>query len=229
MPVVDSDQPDESHQTLEQHVPQDIFRWTAKTLIKLGRCTGFAPIPICWFCHEIAYSKKSVKRPLKNRENNDLTDKWYVSEGRKYCRMLPLEHSAILLTCIKQQLVLTFKLWSNESDRFTQILLYMFVNQSLPALDMCYLVNGRHYQTGTYNCCHLKEKMNKSQLRNLSADLTKGSFGHFRSFLRNQNFKNIEIFKILHVLKTESNCFLHVIQSKTQTVLIKFSETYNVC
>ena len=37
------------------------------------------------------------------------------------------------------------------------------------------------------------------------------------------------IFKILHVLKIDSNCFLHVIQSKGQKVLIKLSDTYNVC
>ena len=51
-------------------------------------------------CHY--YSKTCLKRPLKNRQNKDLNDKWWHNEGRKYCRMLPLEHSAILLTCIKQ-------------------------------------------------------------------------------------------------------------------------------
>ena len=29
-----------------------------------------------------------------------------LMKSRKYCRVLPLEHSAILLTCIKQQSVL---------------------------------------------------------------------------------------------------------------------------
>ena len=38
----------------------------------------------------------------KNRPNKDLNDKWSLNEGIKYCRILPLEHSAILLTCIKQ-------------------------------------------------------------------------------------------------------------------------------
>ena len=46
--------------------------------------------------------KICVKLSLKNRQNKDLNDKWYFNEGRKYCRMLPLEHSAILLTCIKR-------------------------------------------------------------------------------------------------------------------------------
>ena len=31
-----------------------------------------------------------------------INDNWYLNEGRKYCKMLPLEHSVILLTCIKR-------------------------------------------------------------------------------------------------------------------------------
>ena len=46
------------------------------------------------------YSKTRLKQPLKNRQNKDVNDKWYLNEGPKYCRMLPLEHSALLLTCI---------------------------------------------------------------------------------------------------------------------------------
>ena len=42
----------------------------------------------------LIYSKTCVKRTLENRQNKDL------NAGRKYCRMLTLEHSAILLTCI---------------------------------------------------------------------------------------------------------------------------------
>ena len=63
----------------------------------------------CWFIgggHENVYSKPCVKRPLENRQKKDLNDKWLLNEGREYCRMLPLEHSAILLTCIKLLLVL---------------------------------------------------------------------------------------------------------------------------
>ena len=47
------------------------------------------------------YSKTGLERPLKNRHNKDLNDKLLLNEGRKYCRMLTLEHSAILLTRIK--------------------------------------------------------------------------------------------------------------------------------
>ena len=42
------------------------------------------------------YSKTCLKRPLYNRQNKDLNDKWQLNEGQKYCRMLPFEHSAIL-------------------------------------------------------------------------------------------------------------------------------------
>ena len=49
-----------------------------------------------------SYSKTCLKRPLKNKQNKDLNDKWLLNEGQKYCRMLPLGHSAILLTCIKR-------------------------------------------------------------------------------------------------------------------------------
>ena len=50
----------------------------------------------------ITYSKTCVKWPLKNRQNIDLNDKWELNEGLKYCRMLPLENSAIILACIKR-------------------------------------------------------------------------------------------------------------------------------
>ena len=54
-----------------------------------------------------------VKQPLKNRQNKDLSDKWWFDEGWKYCRMLPCDN------------------WSwkpilglFESGCFTQVLLY---------------------------------------------------------------------------------------------------------
>ena len=51
---------------------------------------------------QLYYSKTLVKRPLKNRQNKDLNDILELNEGREHCRMLPLVHSAILLTCIKR-------------------------------------------------------------------------------------------------------------------------------
>ena len=41
-------------------------------------------------------SKPCLKRSLKKRQNKVLNGKWWLNAGQKYCRMLPLEHSAIL-------------------------------------------------------------------------------------------------------------------------------------
>ena len=56
----------------------------------------------CDSVSEDRYSISCVKRPLKNRQSTDLNHKWQLNEGQKYFRMLPLEQSAILLTCIKR-------------------------------------------------------------------------------------------------------------------------------
>ena len=48
---------------------------------------------------------RATVKPVLSRQNKALTDKINGSlnnEGRKYYRMLPVEHSAILLTCIKR-------------------------------------------------------------------------------------------------------------------------------
>ena len=44
------------------------------------------------------YSKTCVKRPLPKRPKIGFQDQLSLNAGQKYCRMLPLEHSAILLT-----------------------------------------------------------------------------------------------------------------------------------
>ena len=55
-----------------------------------------------WVKGLLVYSKTCVKWPLKNKQNKDLNDHLSLNAGRKYCEMLLLEHSAILLTCIKR-------------------------------------------------------------------------------------------------------------------------------
>ena len=47
------------------------------------------------------YSTTCLKQPLKKRPKIGLKDRLSLNAGQKYCRMLPLEHSAILLTFIK--------------------------------------------------------------------------------------------------------------------------------
>ena len=51
-----------------------------------------------WGISTCMYSKTCVKQPLKNRQNKGFFDTWYLNDSQKYCKMLPLEHSAILLT-----------------------------------------------------------------------------------------------------------------------------------
>ena len=47
------------------------------------------------------YSKTCLKRPLKKKTKNGFQDQLSLNVGKKYCRMLQGEHSAILLTFIK--------------------------------------------------------------------------------------------------------------------------------
>ena len=47
------------------------------------------------------YSKTCLKRPLKKVKKIGFQDRLLLNAGQKYCRMLPLEHSAILSTSIK--------------------------------------------------------------------------------------------------------------------------------
>ena len=47
------------------------------------------------------YSKSCVKWPLSKRPKIGFQEQLSLNVGQKYCRMLPLEKSAILLTFIK--------------------------------------------------------------------------------------------------------------------------------
>ena len=53
-------------------------------------------------CSFVRTVKPVLSGHLKIYNTKVLKTKSYLNEGRKYCRMLPLEHYAILLTCIKQ-------------------------------------------------------------------------------------------------------------------------------
>ena len=52
------------------------------------------------------YSKTCVKRSPSKRPKIGFQDQLSLNAGQKYCRMLQGEHSAILLTCIKQPFVI---------------------------------------------------------------------------------------------------------------------------
>ena len=75
------------------------------------------------------HSKTCVKRPLSKRPKIGFQDQLSLNAGQKYCRMLPLEHSAILLTFIKlpfviKIFVLSFFEWQLKTG-FT-VLAYCF-------------------------------------------------------------------------------------------------------
>ena len=57
------------------------------------------------------YSKTCVKRPLSKRQKISFQDQLLLNAGQKYCRMLQVEHSAILLTFVKVPIVLSIIEW----------------------------------------------------------------------------------------------------------------------
>ena len=64
-------------------------------------CLGY-----CIYSKEIYTVKPiDVKRTLSKRPKISLQDRLSLNAGQKYCRMLPLEHSAILSTFIKLPVV----------------------------------------------------------------------------------------------------------------------------
>ena len=54
-----------------------------------------------WKSVQYMYSKTCLKRPLKKKTKIGFQDQLSLNAGQRYCRMLPLEHSAILSTFIK--------------------------------------------------------------------------------------------------------------------------------
>ena len=70
------------------------------------------------------YSKTCVKRPSKIDKTNILITIGSLMKVESISECFPLEHSAILLTCIKRLLVLKTILGLFEIGRFTQVLLY---------------------------------------------------------------------------------------------------------
>ena len=75
----------------------------------------------------VQYRKTCHKRPLKKKTKIVFQDQLLLNADQKYCRMLPLEHSAILLTFIKltnvfKTFVLSIFEWRLKTD-----LLYLFL------------------------------------------------------------------------------------------------------
>ena len=72
--------------------------------------------------HIFIYSKTCVKRPLSKRPKIGFQDQLSLNAGQKYCRMLHLEHSAILSTFIKLPIFIKlFVLSSFEWTFYTHV------------------------------------------------------------------------------------------------------------
>ena len=71
------------------------------------------------------YSKTCLKRPLKRKTKTIFQDRLSLNAGQKYCRMLPLEHSAILSTFIKLTFAIKTFFCLFLSDCLKQVLLYL--------------------------------------------------------------------------------------------------------
>ena len=77
-----------------------------------------------------------LKQPLKKKTKIVFQDRLSLNAGQKYCRMLPLEHSAILLTFIKlpfaiKTLVLSIFEWPLKTG-FTVIRKCAYCTKSCP-------------------------------------------------------------------------------------------------
>ena len=73
------------------------------------------------------YRKTCVKQPLSKRQIiAGSQDQLPLIAGQKYCRILPLEHSAILLTFIKLPFVIKIYVLSIFECPLKTGLLYMF-------------------------------------------------------------------------------------------------------
>ena len=71
------------------------------------------------------YSKTCLKQPLKKKTKIGFQHKLSLKAGQKYCRMLQVEHSAILSTFIKLPIIIAIFVlsifeWSFYADFIVQ-------------------------------------------------------------------------------------------------------------
>ena len=78
------------------------------------------------------YNNTCVKRSLSKRPKIGFQDQLWLNAGQMYCRMLQVEHSAILSTFIKLPCFIKIFVLPFLSGRFTQVLLYRVLQNELP-------------------------------------------------------------------------------------------------
>ena len=85
----------------------------------------------------MGYSKTCVKPPLSKRPKIGFQDQLSHNVGKKYCRMLHLEHSALLSTCIKLALVIKiFVLSIFEWPFYTGFTVYQLCCEQLKLVNL---------------------------------------------------------------------------------------------
>ena len=99
-------------------------------------------------------SKTCLKLPLLKRSKMGFQDQLLLDAGRKYCRMLQAEHSAILLSCIElphcfKTFVLSFFEWPLKTG-FTVFIGDLFFPNS-PSLNQIG-VPPLHYNASGQGC-----------------------------------------------------------------------------
>ena len=76
-------------------------------------------------CNDLKLVQKNLcKSAILKKTKNCFLDQFSLNAGQKYCRMLPLEHSTILLTFIKLPFVIKMFVLSIFQWLFTLVLLY---------------------------------------------------------------------------------------------------------
>ena len=83
-------------------------------------------LPYSLWMDAYMYSKTCVKQPLSKGPKNGFQDWLSLIVGKKYCRMLQREHSAILSTFIKLPIVNKTFVCLFLSGCFTQVILCLF-------------------------------------------------------------------------------------------------------
>ena len=102
-------------------------------------------------CHGRTYLINGIQLNLCKTAILKNTENWFskpiiANAGQAYCRMLPLEHSAILFTFIKLPFIIRFLFCLFLSGRFTQVLLYYYhPNQLRPIVVRCLKCLGSLY------------------------------------------------------------------------------------
>ena len=81
------------------------------------------------------YSKTCLKRPLSKRPKIGFQDQLPLNAGQKYCRMLPLEHSAILSTFIKLHVPFVIKIFVLSIFVWPRKTGYTVILTSIPGLE----------------------------------------------------------------------------------------------